>query len=177
MLLYREALYTLRIFVSFGTCFAIAGNSQILSSVKRTAHKTDFLFQILNLDNVFSNVFCKASSYIISWILDNTSKKIIDVADFITRGLKSTDEEVLSVNGEFYPNQAEKLRIIWSHMDSLELRKLNVESLILTVAKKYITQIDLVSTVLGIRTFATIGINSDNGVDMSVLPTSNHLFS
>ena len=63
------------------------------------------------------------------------------------------------------------------HMESLELCKLNVESLILSVAEKYISQIDLVSTVPGIQTFAAIGIISEIGVDMSVFPTSKHLCS
>lgn len=39
--------------------------------------------------------------------------------------------------------QAEKLRIIRSHMDSLELCKLNLESLILTTAEKYLPQLIL----------------------------------
>ena len=68
-------------------------------------------------------------------------------------------------------------RYFSEHMESLELCKLNVESLILSVAEKNISQIDLVSTVPGIQTFAAIGIISEIGVDMSVFPTSKHLCS
>ena len=82
-----------------------------------------------------------------------------------------------AVDGEFCPEQAEKLRIIRSHMDSLELCKLNVESLILNVAEKYIPQTNLISTVPVIQTFASIGIISEIGVDMSVFPSSKHLCS
>ena len=122
----------------------------------------------IKLDDVFSDVFGKASSNIISQLLENPSDKITDVAEFRTKGMKATNEELLAaVDGEFCPEQAEKLRIIRSHMDSLELCKLNVESLILTVAEKYLPQIDLVSTVPGIQT----------GVDLSVFPTSKHLCS
>ena len=39
-ILFREALFLLLTFVSFGTWFATDGNSSILLSVKRTAHKT-----------------------------------------------------------------------------------------------------------------------------------------
>ena len=46
--------------------------------------------------------------------------------------------------------------MIRSRMESLELCKLNVESLILIVAEKYIPQIDLVSAVPGIQNFAVI---------------------
>ena len=73
--------------------------------------------------------------------------------------------------------QAEKLRIIRSHMDSLELCKANLESLILTTAEKYLPQLNLVMTVPGIQSFAAIGIISEIGVDMSVFPTSKHLCS
>lgn len=62
-------------------------------------------------------------------------------------------------------------------MYRLELCKLNVEFLILSVADKYIPQIDLVSTAPGIQTYAIIGIISEIGVDMSVFPTSKHLCS
>ena len=132
----------------------------------------------IKLDDVFSDVFGKASSNIISRMLDNPSEKITNVADFRTKGMKATDDEVLAaVDGEFCPEQAEKLRIIRSHMESLELCKLNVESLILTACEKYIPQINLVSTVPGIQTFAAIGIISEIGVDMSVFPSSKHLCS
>ena len=132
----------------------------------------------IKLDDVFSDVFGKASSDIITRMLENPSEKITNVAIFRTKGIKATDEEILAaVDGEFCPEQAEKLRIIRSHMDSLELCKLNVESLILSVAEKYIPQIDLVSTVPGIQTFAAIGIISEIGVDMSVFPSSKHLCS
>ena len=41
--------------------------------------------------------------------------------------MKATDEQVLAaVDGEMCAEQAEKLRIIRSHMDSLELCKLNL---------------------------------------------------
>ena len=113
----------------------------------------------IKLDDVFSDVFGKVSSDIITRMLEHPSEKITDVAGFRTKGMKATDEEVLAaVDSEFCPEQAEKLRIIRSHMNSLELYKLNVESLILSVAKKYIPQIDLVSTVPDIQTFAVIRI-------------------
>jgi hypothetical protein len=45
--------------------------------------------------------------------------------------MKATDEQVLAaVDGELCAEQAEKLRIIRSHMDSLKLCKANLESLI-----------------------------------------------
>lgn len=132
----------------------------------------------IKLDDVFSDVFGKASTNIIRRLLENPSEPITDVSGFRTKGMKATDEEVLAaVDGEICTEQAEKLRIIRSHMDSLELCRLNVESVILSVAEKYIPQINLVSTVPGIQAFAAIGVISEIGVDMSVFPTSKHLCS
>lgn len=130
------------------------------------------------LDDVFSDVFGKAASAITTRILEKPSEKITDVSGFRTRGMKATDEQVLAaVDGEMCVQQAEKLRIIRSHMDSLSLCKANLESLILTTAQKYLAQLNLVMTAPGIQSFAAIGILSEIGVDMSVFPTSKHLCS
>ena len=120
----------------------------------------------------------KAASAITARILKNPSEKITDVSGFRAKRMKATDEEILAaVDGEMCAEQAEKLRIIRSHMDSLELCKLNLESLILSTAEKYLPQLELVMTAPGIQSFAAIGIISEIGVDMSVFPTSKHLCS
>ena len=120
----------------------------------------------IKLDDVFSDVFGK------------TAEKITDVSGFRTKGMKATNEQVLAaVDGEMCEEQAEKLRIIRSHMDSLQLCKLDLESLILATAEKYLPQLGLVMTVPGIQSFTAIGIISEIGVDMSVFPTSKHLCS
>ena len=132
----------------------------------------------IKLDDVFSDVFGKAASAITTRLLEAPSEKITDVSVFRTKGLKATDEQILAaLDGELCAEQAEKLRIIRSHMDSLELCKANLESAILSVAQKYIPQLELVMTVPGIQAFAAIGIISEIGVDMSVFPTSKNLCS
>lgn len=132
----------------------------------------------IKLDDVFSDVFGKASTNIIKHLLSNPSEKLTNVSDFRTKGIKATDEEILSaVDGCICVEQAEKMRIIRTHMDSIELCKLNLESLILSVSEKYLPQLNLVLTVPGIKTFSAITIISEVGVDMSVFPTSKHLCS
>ena len=70
------------------------------------------------LDDVFSDVFGKAASAITARILENPTEKITDVSSFRTKRLKATDEEILAaVDGEMCEEQAEKLRIIRSHLD------------------------------------------------------------
>ena len=132
----------------------------------------------IKLDDVFSDVFGKASTNIVNRLLENPSEPITDVSGFRTKGMKATDAEVLAaVDGVICTEQAEKLRIIRSHMESLERCRLNTESLILSVAEKYLPQINLISTVPGIQTFAAIGVLSEIGADMSVFPTSKHCCS
>ena len=132
----------------------------------------------IKLDDVFSDVFGKAASAITTRILENPTEKITDVSGFRTKGMKATNEQVLAaVGGEMCAEQAEKLRIIRSHMNSLELCKLNLESLILATSEKYLSQLNLIITAPGIQSFAAIGILSEIGVDMSVFPTSKHLCS
>lgn len=132
----------------------------------------------IKLDDVFSDVFGKASTNIINRLLSDPSEKLTDVSGFRTKGMKATDEEVLSaVDGCICPEQTEKMRIIRSHMDCLDLCKLNLESLILSVSEKYLPQLNLVLTVPGIKSLSAITIISEIGVDMSVFPTSKHLCS
>lgn len=132
----------------------------------------------IKLDDVFSDVFGKASTNIITRLLENPAERILDVSVFRTKGMKATDAQVLAaVDGELCPEQAEKLRIIRSHMESLELCKLNLESLILTTAEKYLPVLNLILTVPGIKAFSAIGMLSEIGAGMSVFPTSKQLCS
>ena len=130
----------------------------------------------IKLDDVFSDVFGKAASAITTRLLE--SNEPFDVKPYLTKNIKKPIEQIqAAVDGEMCAEQAEKLRIIRSHMDSLELCKLNLESLIPSTAEKYIPQLNLVMTAPGIQSFAAIGIISEIGVDMSVFPTSKHLCS
>lgn len=130
----------------------------------------------IKLDDVFSDVFGKAATAITTRLLE--SNKPFDVKPYLTKNIKKPIELIqAAVDGEMCAEQAEKLRIIRSHMSSLELCKLNLESLILTTAEKYLPQLNLVMTAPGIQSFSAIGIISEIGVDMSVFPTSKHLCS
>ena len=106
----------------------------------------------IKLDDVFSDVFGKTASAITDRLLKNNEP--FDVTSYLTRKIKASPEEVqAAVDGIMCANQAEKLRIIRSHMDNLELCKANLESEILSIAEKFLPQIDLVLTVPGIPIF------------------------
>jgi len=130
----------------------------------------------IKLDDVFSDVFGKAASAITSRLLE--SNEPFDVRPYLTNGIKASPEEIqAAVDGVMCAHQAEKLRIIRSHMESTELCKANLESEILCIAEKFLPQIDLASTVPGIQFFSAVAIIGEIGVDMSVFETSRHLCS
>jgi len=129
------------------------------------------------LDDVFTDVFGKSASAIIERILENPNKPF-DVSPFIRKGCKTPVEDIqAAVDGVICPEQAEKLRIIRAHLDDLDKAKSNLDSAILTVAEQFSDQINLVSTVPGIKSFSAVAIIGEIGVDMSVFPTAKHLCS
>ena len=90
----------------------------------------------IKLDDVFSDVFGKAASAITTRLLE--SNEPFDVTPYLTKGIKAPVEKIqAAVDGEMCAEQAEKLRIIRSHMDALKICKLNLQSLILTTARPH----------------------------------------
>jgi len=135
-----------------------------------------FTVSNIKLDDVFSDVFGKAASAITARLLENNEP--FDVTPYLTKNIKASPEEIqAAVDGEICAEQAEKLRIIRSHMESLELCKANLESAILTIAKPFMPQINLILTVPGVKTFSAMAIIGEIGADMSVFETSRHLCS
>ena len=132
----------------------------------------------IQLDHVFSDVFGKTATAILDYMLENPDKPNFDVAPFVDGRCKTPIEEIqLSIDGNISREQAEKLKIIRSHMDNLEICKLNLESAILNIAEPFKPQLDLVSSVPGIKSFSAITVIAEIGVDMSVFPTAKHLCS
>ncbi len=131
----------------------------------------------LKLDDVFSDVFGKSSSAIIEQILEHPNEPF-DVSQFLKKGCKTPVEEIqAAVDGAVCSEQAEKLRIIRTHLDDLDKAKANLESAILTVAENFTPQINLVSSVPGITSFSAVAVIGEIGVDMSVFPSAKHLCS
>ena len=131
----------------------------------------------IKLDDVFSDVFGKSATAITTQLLERPGEPF-DVAPFVDSRCKTPIEDIqAAVDGVMCAEQAEKLRIIRSHMDNLNLCKMNLESAILAVAEKFLPQINLVSTVPGFQAYSSIATIGEIGVDMSVFETSRHLCS
>lgn len=127
------AVLSLRqIFVNFGVSCAIVGSSYTILLAKKSCQNCLTVSNI-KLDDVFSDVFGKTASAITDRLLE--SNEPFDVAPYLNKRIKTPAEKIqAAVDGELCVEQAEKLRIIRSHMNSLELCKANLESLILSTA-------------------------------------------
>ncbi len=131
----------------------------------------------IKLDDVFSDIFGKSSSALIERLLLYPGENF-DVTPYVDRRCKAPIEKIqAAIDGLICPEQIEKLKIIRSHMDSLELCKANLDSVILNLAEQFRSQYELVMTVPGIQLLSAIAIISEIGVDMSVFPTAKHLCS
>ena len=132
----------------------------------------------VKLDDVFTNVFGKSATAITDRLLEHPGETF-DVAPYVHGRCKTPIPEIqAAIDGAICAEQAEKLKIIRSHMGNLELCKLDLESVVLGIAWKYLPQLELVLTVPGIADmFTAISIIAEIGVDMSVFPTSKHLCS
>jgi len=132
----------------------------------------------LKLDSVFSNVFCKSASAIISHMLEHPGEQF-PVAPFVHPRCKSPIEDIqAAVDGAFSPWQAEKLMVIRTHMDDLASLKQSLEALIFKLAQPFTRQIELLLTVPGIsEPMTAIRIIAEIGADMSQFESSKHLCS
>ena len=130
------------------------------------------------LDDVFTNVFGKSAFAITTQLLEHPGE-VFDVTPFVHGRCRTPIDQIQkAVDGIFSYEQAEKLKIIRSHMESLDRHKAELESLILGIVEKYTSQIDLLMTVPEINdVFTAIRIIAEIGVDMSVFETSKKLCS
>jgi len=130
------------------------------------------------LDSVFSNVFGKSASAIVSYMLEHPGEQF-DVAPFVDGRCKTPMNEIqAAVDGSFNPIQADKLKIIRRHMDDLNKLKALLETQIFALALPYAHQVDLLLTVPGISDPITaIRIIAEIGTDMTVFESAKHCCS
>jgi transposase len=132
----------------------------------------------IQIDQVFSDVFGKSASAIITEQLLEHPNGEFDVAPFIDHRVKAPVSDIqAAIEGSICFQQAEKLRLIRQHLDSLKICKASLEALIDKCSLPFQDQIKLVMTVPGIQLSSAISICSEIGVDMSVFPTAKHLCS
>ena len=130
------------------------------------------------LDDVFSSVFIKSASAIISQLLEHPGEAF-DVAPFLDKRCKASPQEVQkAIDGVFSPWQAEKLKVIRKHISNLDDLRDALQKLIFKLAEPYSRQIELLLTVPGISDPMTaIRVIAEIGADMRQFESSKHLCS
>lgn len=131
----------------------------------------------IQLDHVFADIFGKSASAITRQLLLQPDGGF-DIAPFVDGRCKAPLDKIqMAIDGSMCPEQAEKLKIILAHMDSIELCIANLDSAIISVAEQFRAQYELVMTVPGVKVHSAIAIIAEIGVDMSVFPTVKQLCS
>jgi transposase len=130
------------------------------------------------LDAVFSDVFGASATRVLNKLLQQGNSDF-DVAPLLHKRCKaSVDEIKAALDGELSFAQAEKLKLIRQHMESISGLQETLEKLILQIAEKYQPQIDLLMTVPGIGSkLSAIRILAEISADMSVFETAKQLCS
>lgn len=133
----------------------------------------------IQLGNVVSDTFGKSSMNIIDKLLDNPLDTSFDIESLIHGSMKDKLPELeLAIDGFITPEQAENLKVIKQHYEDLSYRKTDLENIILSLAKSYTEEINLILTVPSFKNiFSAIAVVSEIGVNMDVFPTAKHLCS
>jgi len=150
-----------------------------LSSSEKQRTQNCLTTSNIQLANVVSDIYGKSAQRIISKILENPADTSFDVEPLLHGKMKSKSEDIkCAIDGLITKEQADKLKIIEQHYDSLQMCKANLEKVILDLAKPYEREIGLLQTVPGVKSKLTaIKIISEVSADVSAFPTSKHLCS
>lgn len=130
----------------------------------------------IQLGSAVSDTFGKTSMNIIEKLLENPTETDFDIEPLVYGALRNKIPELeLAMDGFITPEQAGKITVIKQHYEDLQARKADLEKLILSLAKPYMEEINLLLTVPSIKNiFTAIAIISEIGVDMGVFPTAKH---
>ena len=133
----------------------------------------------IQLANVVSDIYGVSAQRIIARILENPLDTSFDVTPLLHGKMKSKAEDIsLAIDGLITKEQADKLKVIEQHFDSLQACKSNLEAVIYDLAKPYEREIALLQTVPGVSSKLTaIRIIAEISNDVSAFPTSKHLCS
>lgn len=131
------------------------------------------------LSSVVSDTFGKSSMKIINHLLDNPLDTNFDVASMLHGKMKASTETITkSINGTLSQVQTDKMRVCFSHYDSIETCIANIESAVLELCNPFMEQIEIILTLPSVKdVFTAITIIGEIGVDMSVFHSSKHLCS
>ena len=132
----------------------------------------------IQIANVVTDVFGKTSQSILKLMLEKPNLTLDDIIPLLDWRLKSSPEDILkSINGSFDESQSSKMAVCLKHYESLNDSIDLLEQSILKLANKYVSEINLILTVPGIKEISAIFIIAEIGTNMEVFPDDKHLIS
>ena len=131
------------------------------------------------LDMVFSDIFGKSSTDIISLILGNDNYTDQDVLSCLRKNCKSSDEDILNaVNGiSFTDSQKMRIHLVEQHIDYLNTMIVGINAIIDNLIEPYEEYVNLLCTIPGVNRNSAITILSEITNDMSQFPNHYRLAS
>jgi transposase len=150
-----------------------------ISSSEKNRLQNSLTVSNIQLASVVSDTFGKSSMNIIEKLIENPTETNIDLDPLVYGALRNKMPELqLAIDGFITPEQAGKIAVIKQHYEDVQKRKQDLEKLILSLAKPYMEEINLLLTVPSIKNiFTAIAIISEIGVNMDVFPTAKHMCS
>jgi transposase len=132
----------------------------------------------IQLGTVFSDVFGKSASGVLDNFLENGFDENADISPLINKHCKTPPEEIKqAINGNISEVQREKLKLIRSHLSSLDALKSELEQKIYELATPYQQQLDLLKTIPGVSDYSAVCILSEIGADIISLSAKFCKFS
>jgi transposase len=130
------------------------------------------------ISNVVSDIFGKSASSIIKHLIDNPDCQDFDFTSMLHGSMKHKAEDIAkSINGKISKYQAQKMNICLQHLDDIDSLISKLESSIYELAIPFSNEVNIISSMPGIKNFSAICIISEIGTDMSVFHSSKHLCS
>lgn len=130
------------------------------------------------ISNIVSDTFGKSSSSIIKHLINNPDCKNFDFTSMLHGSMKhKADDIAKSINGKISKYQAQKMNICLQHLDDINSLISKLESSIYELAIPFTNEINIISSMPGIKNFSAICIISEIGTDMSAFHSAKHLCS
>lgn len=131
----------------------------------------------IKLDDVLSDVFGASGLRIMEKIIENQSK-YFDVAPYVNKHCKTPISNIQdAIDGKICDEQIEKLKIILTDIHTIQKRKESLMEQIEKIAARYEPQIQILTSMPGIKRYSAIIILAEIGVDMLTFKTHKHLCS
>jgi len=132
----------------------------------------------IKLSSFVSDVFGVSGRNMLGYISLHGSLPFELMKDMLKGRLKSKEDEITrALQATLSPHQQEMLQMLLRHLDQLNLNIHEVETKVETRLKRFQEQVELLSSIPGIKFTGAAAIISEIGIDMSQFMDAGHIAS